>query len=566
MAVSRTLAFRIALLLAVAILPLGLITVAQTLHLVREANEQARESVLALTADAAAREEALIRTAIGAGQTLAAMIPELDDNGRVCDALMEAYMDTQTIYSFAGYVDAEGLLQCGSDDREGNIGERDLFYRTRQQVRPQTTILSDGPFAEGDTIVISAPVLEDGEFDGFVVLAMPHTRFYGRFDEFSERRPVDIIVFNRNGRLLSAEDGLRGAERRLPVGRPLASLADDDHHAFTGTDMAGTTRVFVALPVIRGSVYALGIWDEDALAFRTGTLALLYALAFPVLMCVVCFLGAYWVVRRLVIRPTRNLRARMLVFMRSRQVVPSPKDDLSISTELLDIEDTWDRLTTGVLHDEARLEDTLREKVMLLREVHHRVKNNLQLISSIVNMKLRKTESPDAREALSELRHRVMSLSTVHDHLYGTTDQTEVRADRILTAIIHNSLRAGLPPEADVRIEEDYAPLTLDPDQAVPLSLAASETVTNTLKYLGKPEGGRAWVKVSLQPEGEGEACLRIANSLGAPLSDQASLTGTGLGTQLIRAFAQQLRGGVEFYEADDAHHVVMRFRLAQAA
>jgi len=556
---SRGLAFRIAALLAVALLPIGIIALAQTLQLIDESNRRAETSLLALTSKASGGEEGLIRSAFGAVQAIAAFVPEIRNNPEQCSEILGQYVRLSDAYSFAGYIDADGIVVCGSAGIGRDVSGTGSFKKMKARPGPHATITENGQLSGTSVIVVAVPVLNRGEFDGYVAVSLPHLRLYRAFEEMDDDRPVDLITFNEDGEVLTSEFGLDDVNMRLPTDRPLKGFVGQPQVAFTGVTQEGNKRVFAVVPVVSNLVYAMGSWEHERLAFAPGALNLAMPILFPVLMWLACLGIAYLAVERLVIRPTRNLRARMLLFMRSRQISP-PKGGRSVSTELREIDETWERLAESVLKDEAELEDTIHDKNVLLKEVHHRVKNNLQLIASILNMTIRKTKTPDTKLVLADVQNRVMSLATVHQNLYETSMQGRVRADELLNTIVGRITNAGTPPDSGIRVELDFEPTVLYPDQAVPLALIATEAVTNSLKYVGKPKKGSPWIRVTLKNEGEDMSCLEIANSTGARLNSEEDESGSRMGAQLITAFAQQLEGKLETETEGDEHRIRMRF------
>jgi two-component sensor histidine kinase len=163
------------------------------------------------------------------------------------------------------------------------------------------------------------------------------------------------------------------------------------------------------------------------------------------------------------------------------------------------------RMTDTILHDEAELEDTVHQREVLLREVHHRVKNNLQLIASIMNMQMRRARSPETRALMKGLQDRVMSLATVHKELYQTSGLTDVRADELLGDLVRQIVGMASAPGRTFRIDTDLAAIPLAPDQAVPLSLLLTEGLTNAIKYATPAEGEpspRISVAFAASPEG----------------------------------------------------------------
>lgn len=121
-------------------------------------------------------------------------------------------------------------------------------------------------------------------------------------------------------------------------------------------------------------------------------------------------------------------------------------------------------------------------------------------------------------------------------------------------------INASINSSNDLRIVTDIQPLILLPDQAVPLSLLATEAVTNAIKYAGVPEGAdRAWVRVSLTSDKPGRATLEISNSVGARVHHSE---GTGLGGQLIEAFATQLEGEAVTKSNDESFTLRLDFSI----
>jgi len=227
--------------------------------------------------------------------------------------------------------------------------------------------------------------------------------------------------------------------------------------------------------------------------------------------------------------------------------------------------DSYNELVRRVAQEQASLEDSLREQKLLLREVHHRVKNNLQLIASILNMQMRGVEDPAAKRALGRVQDRVMSLSSIHRALYTDSRLDRVRVDHLLAEIVAGLKDVALPREAKVAVRTDLAPVSLDPDQAVPLLLLATEAVTNAAKYVGMPENGEPEIIVTLKELDGGEVVLRVRNTTGrdvsATLVEGAEADGTGLGAKLIEAFASQLGGRVETEVTAQIYDLTASFR-----
>ncbi len=553
---SRSLAFRIAVLLALALLPIGIIALAQTLQMMEQSEQRAEAAMLALTGRAAVGEEGLIRIGLGSAQSIARIMPTLRSDPAACDDALREIVTGSDALTLVGYVDATGIVACASDGTGTDLSETPLYRRMVDDPRTYAVRVENAPISRTTVIVMGVPVLVDERFDGYVILSIAHWRLIASRERLDEMKPLDLILFNTSGEVLTSEAG-NGvtALDRLPRGASLYTFAGERPRSFKGETRGGQRRFFTVVPIVPNLIYALGVWERGRSGLMPGMLSLAMPLMFPILMWLACLGVAYLAVERMVIGPTRNLRARMLLFMRSRQISP-PKGGSSVPSEIREMDETWEMMASSILRDEAELEDTIHDKNVLLKEVHHRVKNNLQLIASILNMTIRKTREPGTKDTLKDVQNRVMSLATVHQNLYETSTEGRVRADELLEDIVKRITLTGLQRGEAVKVTTKFEPKVLYPDQAVPLALLASEAVTNALKYLGRPRDGDPWLSVELTDLQDEGARLTIANSTGEALTPEPRTPGIGLGEQLINAFVQQLEGVLDVINKDGVYEV----------
>ncbi|WP_298493485.1 histidine kinase dimerization/phosphoacceptor domain -containing protein [uncultured Maritimibacter sp.] len=559
---SRTLTFRIAALLALALLPVGIISVATTYQLLNRAEEDLADTLLALTSDAAQEPEAAIRTATGVAKTLVSLVPVLRANGWPCEGPLASLLRDTPELSLVAYVQRDGNVACASSGQGNSLAERPMHNEFTERPGPRVKFNVAPSISNVPVIIVSLPVVTDGDYDGYVVASIPHRKLTSPIDTTGpEQRPLELVTFNAEGDVLTSSSGMEDVGRHLPLNRSLAALAGGEEVAFVAETETGDERLFAVVPIVAGQVFALGSWENRSGAL-VGGMSWGASMFFPLMMWVVSLLVAFYAVQRMVIRPTRNLRARMLAFMRSRKLV-EPKPDPSVPAEIRDMEETWMRLAENILHDEAELYDTIHQRTVLLKEVHHRVKNNLQLIVSIVGMKMRKANSPTIKNALSDIQQRVMSIARVHQNLYETSTAERVRVNELLDAIVRQILSSATEGEV-VATTMSFDECEVYPDQAVPLSLAVSELVTNALKHLGQPENGenpRLTVRLDCEPGGD-RGVITVVNTLGAPFGEGAGEESTGLGEQLVRAFVSQMDGKVTRREDEGEYVVEIEFPI----
>jgi len=189
----------------------------------------------------------------------------------------------------------------------------------------------------------------------------------------------------------------------------------------------------------------------------------------------------------------------------------------------------------------AALSAALAAKEVLLQEVHHRVKNNLQTICSLLN--LQAENLPDiAQQALEESQRRIRSMALVHEQLYGSQDPGELdfaEYTRSLTSDLMNAYRGG---REGVRLRLDLEPVLLGANQAISCGLILNELVTNCLKHAFK-QSGSGEILVELRTEGEKTVALRVADD-GAGLPPGFDWhESNSLGLRIVAVLTRQLSG-----------------------
>ena len=192
---------------------------------------------------------------------------------------------------------------------------------------------------------------------------------------------------------------------------------------------------------------------------------------------------------------------------------------------------------------------SLREKELLLKEIHHRVKNNLQITSSLLKLQAEKVADPQLREILRDSQERVRSMALVHEMLYKSSDLSHVDFAEYAESLLARLLRSFDARPDRVTLRTDIAGVSLGVDDAVPCGLILNELVSNALKH-AFPEERKGVVTVSLGSIGEGKAAkyqLSVADDgVGLPAGFNAEDSET-LGMELVNTLAAQLDGQIEF-------------------
>ncbi|WP_111557986.1 sensor histidine kinase [Paracoccus sediminilitoris] len=568
---TRRLGFRLGALLSVAILPIGLISLVQNLHLSQEAERSAEIALLGRTASAASGERALLQSALGSADALGPAILETLDRPEQCAELLRNFVQRSGTYVHAGFVPVNGVMRCSSAignpqstlaaATEVNVSSDEAVVEFFENPVTSVTSLRQGSMSGLAVVVVQQPLYQDSELLGFVALSLSQDLLRSTHAMDFGTEGTRVMTFNNRGRVLNGDDLAGGVTKDLlPRDRDLVGLLGRGERTFRAMANNGETRVFTVVPVIPGLVYALGSWSPQSAGVGVFQLSRFGAVLLPAALWVVSLAVAYFAVFRLVLRHITVLRGQMRRFaIGNRDTAPPVL--LDAPTEITDVSQTFHNMARILIRDEEAMEKAVAEKTILLKEVHHRVKNNLQLIASIINMQSRLIDDPDAKQVLRSVQDRVAALATIYRNLYQAEQLDAVDADMLITDIIGQLTNVTQGSGRRLAIQSDIQPLTMMPDQAVPLTLLATEAFTNALKYATKPQGGtRPWVSVSLTSPGPGLGRLQVANSVGADPAEG----GTGLGTQLIEAFSMQLEGDVETRSEPDRYVLTMTFKLAQ--
>ncbi|MCB0791385.1 MAG: tetratricopeptide repeat protein [Flavobacteriales bacterium] len=185
------------------------------------------------------------------------------------------------------------------------------------------------------------------------------------------------------------------------------------------------------------------------------------------------------------------------------------------------------------------IEGQLKEKELLLKEIHHRVKNNLQVVSSLLSIQSRGITDEKAREAVQDSRQRVKSMALIHQDLYRDGDLTGVPMRNYVERLV-NGLVASYGKQDHVRAVIDVQDLSLDVDTAVPLGLILNELITNALKYAW-PDERPGSLTVVLKEQDDGLVLSVADDGVGMPAAD-APAKGTGFGLNMVRTFSGKLK------------------------
>ncbi|MEI4260812.1 sensor histidine kinase [Roseovarius sp. D0-M9] len=530
---------RIALMLTLALLPLGIIAVAQTKSAIDNAQETYRAGLSAQTSRLISPEREALQSARGITQGLADALAVLGPSDAVCADLMKYSSQRNEDIVFLGYIDAERRSECNNYGIAYDFSGIEPLGRAMEKEDLSITYNPAGGASSKPVVILQQPVYSaQGVFRGFVTLSMLSETLKAERAREMVADDAVVVTFNRDGMVLTSDDVPGGYEQYMPADTSLAKLMGNGKQLFSEISIGGEAREFSVVPILEDRVYGLASWQTAQPLMRDRAFAT-FTLLFPLLMWLISLIVALLAIRLQVIRPIRILGRQMRDFAEGRRVFKSDALNRAPS-ELREIGETFSIMAQKVVRDEADLENTVHERDVLIKEVHHRVKNNLQLMSSILNMQSRDAPSTDTRSALRRVQDRLTSLAAVHRGLYETPQVSQVRVDALLDDLLGQLVKLGDGGSTPLDVELKFEPVTLVPDQAGPLAMLAAEGFTNALKYATIGDDGRRRIRVRLYPHDSGPdmVMFEIANTVQSEIRAE---TEQGLGLKLIQAFCAQL-------------------------
>jgi len=553
---TSSLGFRLGSTLVMALLPLGILSVVQTQASRQQVNAATLDGIGGASLAAAQSQTDLIRkaqtTAAVLARDLSGGLPADDD----CVALMQRVQQGLPEATVMAYIPMSGRMSCASTGQTFDFGDNPLFARMISKPEPVLVYNPHGPVSGVAVIGAAHPVFDaGGQQQGVVSVSIPNRAVtpdeYS--DDYAQWRPQIIVAFSGDGTQLVTSDDGREVQSLLPLGMTLdiaARLAGEPF--FVETD-DGPQRI-VSVVGVAQDLFVLAVWQRTDGGFWASSPLAPYLL--PALTWAAALIAAALASGRLVVRHVRGLSRSMMAYSLTRSRVAVP-DIAEAPTEIQKLHAVYDELIRALEHDEAELENLLVDKEKLLREVHHRSGNSLQIIASVMRMYRRETRDPDLRGVLDGLINRVIALSSTHTSLYGLDGRRDVPMDEVLGGVVRRLKEIHGIALGTAR--KEFAPIRLPVETAVPLALALAETVGC---HFGAGSGLDRRIAVSLSEAGDD---IRLAVE-GPVVPEFLPETTTGLAAlprRMLTQFAGQLRGRVTVRIDGDRSHVDLLFPRA---
>ncbi|WP_367183414.1 sensor histidine kinase [Phenylobacterium sp.] len=434
--------------------------------------------------------------------------------------------------------DRSGRVVCAAGGVPADLGraERPWFRQLAEGRAISITRDPGSAYAQEPAVLTAARASTvDGTFDGAFAAVIALSSLQPQLSDPSLPKGAEVGLVEKTGRYITTTDP--GAFPALPADWR-AKVEARGTLVWYGSDGKGRRRVYSAAPVVGDEVYVVlsaaspGILSWARLNPLTG-------IVFPLLTFLSALVAVSVVTERVVVRWIVYLQRIAALYARGRLSV-RPVQAEQMPGEIRELAETLEDMADAIVGRDASLRDSLAQKDALMREIHHRVKNNLQVISSLLNMQQRALVDPAARSAMSDTRQRITALALIYRALYQGPDLKRVDLRPFLEELTAQLINGELSHGLTVRTELKVDPLVIDPDRLAPLALFAVEAITNAQKHAFTARGGV--LRLNFVVRGE-EAELEISDD---GETDESALVSAGVGRTLMTAFARQLRGRAE--------------------
>ena len=458
-----------------------------------------------------------------------------------CEATLKKAIDPYPAYAVASVLTRDGDALCRSTGSRAKSGAVNQEW-FKDAISTGRAVLSGYTFAQ----ILNEPILafgmpvSDAQGKAVAVLALGiRVRWLAASGQEPGLPPeASVDLLDKSGRPLVISDANSGSGG-LPDEVYLKKVVTGGALSFEAVGRDGVQRYYAVHPIAAGSLYTLlgqptrmliaPLQRDLAIQIVTLSLVVLGGLA-------AALIGSQLLVTRWIARLTEEARTITL------GEVPQPYNFSGAPTEIRELNDTLMTMAAKIKAREAELSESVSQKQMMLREIHHRVKNNLQTVTSLLNLYARIPRGEAIKQAFSDVQTRINTLALVHRHLYESQDLREIDLAAFMSNLVRLIQDGSGVPTRRVRLKVDIPQITLSGDRAVPLALLTTEILTNAFKH-AFPEHRAGNILVQMRAEPDGKAQLVIADDGVGTAEPEAVPGAKTMGQNLIGAFTRQLGG-----------------------
>jgi two-component sensor histidine kinase len=540
-----TLRRRLQAIITFALLPVVLVSIFQGVARARMDIANVHDRLIQSARSVAVGDENLLAAAEQVLRAVGSLSEVRSMNGN-CDGVLSDTLIGVRYFSNLTRVDENGRVACSAMALARGLSVKDsaIFQSARKTgvmtVSNEQTSRVTGQPVIGAMLALHKP---DGSFDGTVAISLDVHWIDYMMRAANLPKGAVVTVFDRSGKVIATNDKDVGAA----IARSALASGDPGDVA-SAVDSRGELWRFGNAALIGNTIFVAFAEGENRL-FGPTYLHVGLDFALPILMIGFAWFAIWLATDRQVTQWINYLR-RIAAAYRSGHYAIRP-DLAEAPAEFKLLGDAMSEMAEGIQDRDRRLREAVDVKTTLIREIHHRVKNNLQIVMSLLSIQANQVKDMGARDALIQAQTRINALALVHRILNELEDQSTLDIRQLLEELCHQ-ISGGMSNDK-VRVEVKVASRVVSGSVAVALALFTVEALTNIFKH-AFPEDKEGVIQVSMEPVPGGKLKLSIAdNGMGFTMDE----TGKSVGSRLIRTFGLQL-GGVSSVHSEPGQGTVV--------
>ncbi|HWA01060.1 MAG TPA: histidine kinase dimerization/phosphoacceptor domain -containing protein [Caulobacterales bacterium] len=517
-----------ALLLGMAMLPAGAIAMQVGLNAVTAHKVAIEESLTRRAMQSLQSEQDLFKQVRELLRVLATSPPMQQAQGGDCSRW---FNDVLTEYPFVASLsisDNRGGIICSRPTAPADFRPRASRLRALANARDDIAIgyIGYGRLTNQPVLAAMQPVRDARRrLVGYVGLSVSVSMLNQMLVRDRGALDARVAVMDSSGRVVA-----QSGPDDTPLGLP--TPAQIREHA---GQRAAVVRVpngdALIVPLQAPDLYAVMAWAPEQQTWATW-FGYVLSVAAPLLIWLLAVAAGWFAIEIYVARPLSTIEAAARAYARGEE--PTNEDSLiNAPIEVRSLRRTLAAMAKTLRGREVRLVEALGEERALLREVHHRVKNNLQMVASLLSIQARGAKDESEAWGLARAHDRVQLLSQVHQRIYASGEVREIRLDELAADIARQMLASRGPPAQKIKLDLDLHDAKVNADRAVPMAFLIGEGLSTALDVLGE-----ACLRLHLHLTQDADGWLRFAIDAEAEAAPAPAPAGAA---RLIDAFARQL-------------------------
>lgn len=540
-----TLRRRLQAIITLALLPVALVSIFQGVARARLDFATVHDKLLQSAHTVAAGDQNLLAAA---EQVLRAVgsLTEVRGMSGNCDGVLADTLIGVRYFSNLTRVDASGRVACSAMALAHGQSVKDYAVFAEAQKIDGMAVSNElisrvtGQPVIGGMLALHKP---DGSFDGTVAIALDVHWIDYMMRSANLPKGAVVAVFDRSGKVIATNNKDVGSA----IAKAALSSGTGPSEVSSVVDSRGDLWRYGNAALMGNSIFVAFAMGESRL-FGPTYLHVGLDFALPILMIGFAWVAIWLATDRQVTQWISYLRRIAAAYRSGHYTIRPDLAEAPVEFKLLG--DALSEMAEGIQDRDRRLREAVEVKTTLIKEIHHRVKNNLQIVMSLLSIQANQVKDLVAKDALLQAQTRINALALVHRILNELEDQSTLDIRQLLEELSHQI--AGGMSNDHVRVEVDVPSRVVSGSTAVALALFTVEALTNIFKH-AFPDERQGVIRVTMTPMPDGKLKLAIADN-GMGFADGA---GKSVGSRLIKTFGLQL-GGVSSVHSEPGQGTVV--------